>query len=158
MQIRILWKRFEPFECIFVPFEKDLKHSNRNSNYSKGIRNIQMQIRTIWKGFKVFECKFEPFKRDSIGIFEPFEKDLKHSNPNSNHSKVIRSIRIQIQTIWKGLEAFECKFEPFERDSKHSKSNSNHSFTGFETFERDSKHLNPFRSIRMEIQTFRKGF
>ena len=27
---------------------------------------------------------------------------------------------MQIRTIRKGLEAFECKFEPFEKNSKHS--------------------------------------
>jgi len=58
-----------------------------------------MQIRTIWKGFEAFECKFEPFERDS-----------KHSNANSNNSKVIQSIRVQILTIRKGSEAFEWKF------------------------------------------------
>ena len=66
--------------------------------HSKGIRSIRMQIR---KGFEAFQCKFEPFKRDS-----------KHSNTNSNHSK--------------GFEAFECKFEPFERDSEHSHANLYH--------------------------------
>ena len=64
-----------------------------------------MQIITIQKGFKAFECKFEPIERLS-----------KHSNANSNHSKGIRSIRLQILTIQKGYEAFEFKFERFERD------------------------------------------
>ena len=69
-----------------------------------------MQILTIRKGFEAFEYKFEPFERDS-----------KHLNANSNHSKGFRSIRMQIVTIrtkfedgkqeWKGeFEAFECKF------------------------------------------------
>ena len=48
-----------------------------------------MQILTIRKGFEELECKFEPF-----------EKDLKHSYENSNASNEIRSIRMQIQTIW----------------------------------------------------------
>ena len=56
---------------------------------------IRMQILTIQKGFEAFECKFKPFERDS-----------KHSNPNSNYLKGIRKIRMQILTIWKG---FECK-------------------------------------------------
>ena len=64
-----------------------------------------MQILTIRKGFEAFKFKFEPF-----------ERDLKHSNANSNHSKGIQSIRMQIQTIQKGFEAFEWKFESFERD------------------------------------------
>ena len=49
-----------------------------------------------------------------------FERDSKHSNGNSNHSKGIRSIQLQIRTIKKGFIAFECKFEPLKRDSKHS--------------------------------------
>ena len=48
-----------------------------------------MQIRTIQKGFKAFECKFEPFERDS------------------NHSKAIRSILIQILTIRKGIRSIQ---------------------------------------------------
>ena len=64
-----------------------------------------MQILTIRKEFEAFE-----------GKFEPFEKDSKHLNANSNHSKGFRSNRMHIETIWKGLEAFERKFEPFEMD------------------------------------------
>ena len=66
-----------------------------------------MQIRSIPKGFEAFECKFEAF-----------ESYWKHSNANSNHSKLIRNIEMQIRTIRKGLEAFEFKFELFEMDSK----------------------------------------
>ena len=71
-----------------------------------------MPILTIQKAFEGFKRKFEPL-----------------SNPNSNHSKgiqriqmqirTIRSIPMQIPTIRKSFEAFERKFEPFERDSKH---------------------------------------
>ena len=125
------------------------------------IRSIEMQIRTTQKGFKAFDCKFEPFERDS-----------KHSNAHSNHSKGFRSIlmqiranskgigsiRIQIRTIGNGFEAFESKFEPFERDSKHSNANSSQ-------FERDWKHSNSnsnhwkrIPSIRIQIRTIRKGF
>jgi len=57
-----------------------------------------MQILTIWKGF------------------EAFERDSKHSNANSNYSKRIRSIRMQILTIQTKFEAFECKLELFEPD------------------------------------------
>ena len=81
MQIRTIQKGLESFEFKFEPFERDSKHSNANSNNSKGIRNVQMQIRTIQKGFKAFECKFEPFEK------------------NSKHSKIIRSILNQIRTI-----------------------------------------------------------
>ena len=90
----------------------------------KGSLTIQMQILTIQKGFEAFECKF---KRDSDCKFEPFKRDSKHSNANSNHSNEIRSIQTQILTVRKGFEAFECKFEPTVRDSKHSNAISNQS-------------------------------
>ena len=100
-----------------------------------------------------------------------FEREWKHLIANFNHSKGIRSIRIQIRTIRKGFEAFECKFEPFERDSKHSNANSNHSKgnrsiriqirtirKGFEAFELNSNHSKGIRSIWMQIRTIRKRF
>ena len=65
-----------------------------------------MQIRAIRKGLEAFEFKFEPFERDS-----------KHSNANSNHLKGIRRIQMEILTIWKGFEALNWEFEQFERDS-----------------------------------------
>ena len=55
-----------------------------------------MQILTIPKGFEAFELKFETFERDS--------------NANSNHSKGIQSILMQIRTIRKEFEAFVCNF------------------------------------------------
>ena len=65
-----------------------------------------MQILTIRKGFEAFDRKLEPF-----------ETDLSHLNANSNHSKRIWSIRMQIRMqiriipiIRKGFEAFEHKF------------------------------------------------
>ena len=64
-----------------------------------------MRILTIPKGFEAFQCKLEPFERDS-----------KNSNANSNHSKRIQSNQMQIQTIRKGFESFKRKFEQFERD------------------------------------------
>ena len=72
---------------------------------------------------------------------EPFERDSKHSNPNSNE---IQNIRMEIRTIRKGFEASNSKFKPFERDLKHSNVNSNHS--------------NGAKNIRMQILTIRKGF
>ena len=127
-QILTVRKWFAELEIKFEPFKRDSKHSNANSNdsnnstpnsnHSTGIgsiwmqirtilkifkdisdihirmqflpirRSIRMQIRTIWKGFEAFKSKFQPYERDS-----------KHSNANSNHSKGIRSIRMQIQTI-----------------------------------------------------------
>ena len=104
-------KGFEAFECKFEPFDRDSNHSNANSRHLKGIRSIRMQIRPIRKrfeckfeecirkGFEAFEYKFEPFERDSKhsnANSNPFERDSKHSNANSNHSKGIRIIRIQI--------------------------------------------------------------
>ena len=80
MQIRTIRKGFEAFECKFEQFERDSKHSNA------------MQILNIWRGFEAFESKLKPLKKDS-----------KHSNENSNHSKGIRSIRKQIQTIRNGF-------------------------------------------------------
>ena len=76
---------FEAFEWKFEVFERYWKHSNANSNHSKGFRSILMQIRAIRKGLEAFEFKFEPFER-------------------------IRSIRMQIRTIRKGFEGFKCKF------------------------------------------------
>ena len=92
---------FEAILMQILTIQRDSKHSNGNSNHSKGIRN---QIRNNRKGFEDFESNFEPFERDS-----------NHSNANSNHSKGIRSIRKQILTIWKGFVAFELKFELFNR-------------------------------------------
>jgi len=51
IQILIIRKGFEAFECNFESFEPKLHHSNANFNHSNGIRSIRMQIRTILKGF-----------------------------------------------------------------------------------------------------------
>jgi len=83
-----------------------------------------MKIRNILKGFEAFKSEFELFERDS-----------KHSNANSNHSKE------QIRTIG---TTFETNFLPFERNSTHWNANS--------------KFSKGIRSIRMEIQTFRTRF
>ena len=80
-------KVFEEFESNFKTLERDLKHSNANSNDWKWIRSFQMQIPNIRK-------------------FETFERDSNHSNANSNHSKGIGSIQMQIRTIRKGSELF----------------------------------------------------
>ena len=106
-----------------------------------------MQILTIRKGFEAFECKFEPFERDSKGsnANSNHSKGIrKHSNGNSNHSKGIGIIQLQIRTIQKGFIAFECRFEPFERYSKHSNANSNRSKL--------------IRRVQIQIRTIRKGF
>ena len=110
-----------------------------------------MRISTIWMGFEPLDCKFEPFKRDS-----------KHSNGNSNHSNGIRNIqlqtwttRMQVQAILTGFEPFEqvriiqkqirtthmqiraiqTGFEPFECKFEPLESDSNHSNVIFEPFE-----------------------
>ena len=78
-----------------------------------------MQILTIRKGFEAFECNFCLFEMDS-----------KHSNANSNHSKEIRRIQMQIWTIWKEFEHLNQK----------------------------SNHLKGIRNIWEQIGTVRKGF
>ena len=145
MQIRTIQKGFEAFECKFKSFERGLKHSNPNSNHStghsnansklsKGFWSFWMPILTIRKGLEPYKCKsnhlnviqsipmqiqtirkaFEAFKSK----FEPFKRDLRNSNPNSNHSKGIRmqiltirkgirTVRMQIRSITKGFKAFE---------------------------------------------------
>ena len=62
-----------------------------------------MEIRILVTRFEAFKWKFEPFERDS-----------KHMNANSNHSKGIQRIPMQILTIWKEFDTFESKFEAFE--------------------------------------------
>ena len=62
-----------------------------------------MQNWTIRKVFESFEFNFEPFERDS-----------KNANANSNHSKGIRSVQMQNWTIRKVFDSFELNFEPFE--------------------------------------------
>ena len=91
-------------------------NSNAHCNNLKRIQGINIR-----KVFEAVETKFEPFKRDS-----------KHLNENSNGLKGIRSFQNRIRTIRKGFEAFETKFEQFERDSKLLKPKC-------EQFERDSK-------------------
>ena len=85
-----------------------------------------MQIRTIRKGFEVFTTKFQAFKCK----FEQFER--------------IQNILTLIRTIWKGVEALECKVEPFKRALKHLKATVN-----------QSKEI---RGIRMQTLTIQKGF
>ena len=105
-----------------------------------------MQIQTIRKGFQAFKFKFEVFERDS-----------KHSNANSKHSKVIGSIRMQIRAIRKGFVAFKCKFEPFERVSKHS--NEIRAIRkGSKYLNANSNRLKGIGSIQMEMLTTRKVF
>ena len=58
---------------------------------------------------------------------------------------------MQIITIQKGFEAFECKFEQFQKDLKHSSTNSNHLNASFNYSE-------GFQSILMQIITIRKLF
>ena len=144
MQIWTIRKGFKAFEFKLEPFERDSKSSNAN------LKHLNPNLNDL-KGFEAFKSKFKPF-----------ERDLKHSNLNSNHSKRIRSIRMEnqkeIRTIWKqfrtirmktwtirkGFEGFDCKFVPFEQHSKNSNGNWNP--------------LNEIRIIQMQILTIRKGF
>ena len=86
---------------------------------------------------------------------QPFKRDSKHSNANSNHSNQIPS--------------FERKFELFERETKHLNANANHSNQTqsiwmqtltirikFEAFE--CNHSKGIRSIRMQIWTIPTKF
>ena len=88
-----------------------------------------MQIQTSRKELEIFKSKFEPL-----------EKDSKHLNADSNHSKGIRSIQMQIRTSRsrKEFEAFESKFEHVEKDSKL-----------------DSNHSKGIWRIRIQILTIR---
>ena len=54
MQIRSIRKLLEAFEFKFESFERDSKHSNANSNRSKGIRSIEMEMLTTRKVFEEF--------------------------------------------------------------------------------------------------------
>ena len=62
----------------------------------------------------------------------------------SNHSKGIRSLPMQIQTIKKAFKTFESKFEPYKRDSRNSNQKSNHS--------------KGIQSIRQQIRTLQTRF
>ena len=130
-------KGFKAFKCKIQTFEKDSKYSNPNSNHSKGIQSNRMQIRTNQRGFEAFNSKFESLESNSKQSneiqttwkgykgfeykFAPFEKDSNNSNPSSYYSKMIRSIRMQIRSIWmqiwttrKGFKAFECNIKEIE--------------------------------------------
>ena len=58
MQIQIIRKGFEAFDCKFEPFEPHSKNSNANLNPFNEFRIIRMQILTIRKGLEAFDCKF----------------------------------------------------------------------------------------------------
>ena len=127
------------------------------------IGNIWMQFLTTLKALKAFECKFESDSKDSNPI-RTIQKGFEALilNVNSNHSKGIRSIRmqsyhstgiqsnripilsirIQILIIQKGFEAF--------------KSNSDHS-KGIHSNE-NLNHSNKIRNTRMQILTIRTKF
>ena len=125
--IRMLRILFEWFIFAFQCFDSLSSGSNLDSN-------VWNFIWMLWISFEWFE-------------FEPLERDSKHSNSNLNHSKGIRSIRIQIRTNRKGIEAIECKLKPFEKDSKHSSEILNHSKrirSILSSLNLDSNALNPF--------------
>ena len=58
---------------------------------------------------------------------------------------------MQILSIWKGFEEYECKFEPFERDSKHSNAYSK----GFYHSNANFNYLNDIWNIRIQIVAIR---
>ena len=70
-------------------------------------------------------------------------------------------IRMQILTIRKGFETFECKFQPFKKDSKHSKQiiTIRKGFEAFECkferFERDLKDSNANSNHSKSISNIR---
>ena len=145
IQIATIRTKFKAFKCKFEPFERDSKNSNANFNFSKGIRSIPLKRDSL-------ECKLEPFEQNlkhsnanstitwpqvSVPLNSLFEQNSNKSNANSNHSKGIQSIQMQIRTTRKGFEAFESKFKPVKRDLKRSKG------------------IRRIPSIRMEILTLR---
>ena len=64
---------------------------------------------------------------------------------------------MQILTIRKGLETFECKFKSFEKDLKHS--NQIRTIRkGFEAFQCKFNNSKGTRGIRMQILTIQIRF
>ena len=90
-------------------------------------------------GFQQFECKLEPFEQNS-----------KHLNANSNHSKGIRAIPMQILTLRTRFEAFKCKLQPFKTHLKHFNVNFDRELKHSNA---NSYHSNEILSIRMQILT-----
>ena len=121
MQILTNRKEFDTFEFKFEPLKPNSKHSNGNSNFSKGIQSILMQKWNPLNGIRTIQMHIESDSHHLSSNFNyQVEQDSKRLNANSSYSKGIRSIWMQILTIWKKPEAFECKFEPFQPNSKHS--------------------------------------
>ena len=131
-QILTVQKWFAEFKIKFKPFKRDSKYSNANSNdsnnsnpnsnHSTGIRSIWIQIWNIRNGLEAFECKFESFERYSKHSNAISTYSTKHLNANSNHSKGIQSIQIQIPTIRIKIRTIRIKiriirngFEAFKR-------------------------------------------
>ena len=95
---------------IKIWFERDLKHSNGYSNHLKGIRSIWMQILITRTKFKAFDCKFVNPSNEIRSIqmqISTLKMDSNNSDANSNHSNRIRGIQMQILTIWKRFDKFE---------------------------------------------------
>ena len=88
-------------------------------------------------GFQQFEYKLEPFEQNS-----------KHLNANSNHSKGIRAIPMQILTLRTRFEAFKCKLQPFKTHFKHFNVNFDRELKHSNA---NSYHSNSILSIRMQI-------
>ena len=113
MHVGTIQKGFEGFECIFEPVERDSRDSNANCNHSNKIHSIRMQIRIFRTRFKPIRMQIQTIRMQILTIrkeiqstrmqiriisrgfealefkFKPFERDSKHLNTNSNHSKGI---------------------------------------------------------------------
>ena len=123
-----------------------------------------MEIPPFWTVFEALQRKFQPFKRD-----------LKHSNANFNHLNGIRRTRNANSNHSSRIWSTWMPILTIEWDLKHSNANSNHS-NGILSFrmpipERHSKHSNAnsigknansnhsngIRTIWMQIPTIRTG-
>ena len=132
---KLLVFRGVPFPIIAWP--QVSVHSNANWKHYNGIRSIRIHIRTTSNLVRMLQ---KPFKWLELA-FKWFES-------LSKHLKGLRSIRMQILTIWKGCEAIESKFKPLERNQS-IRMQTRTIWKGFESlkcklklFERDSNHSN----------------
>ena len=128
--IRMLRIPFEWFEFAFACFESLSNDLNLHSNASNPFWMVWICIRMLWISFEGLEFAFECFEF------------------GSNASNPFWMVGICIQMLWIPFEYLEFAFECFESLSNGSNWHSN----------ANSNHLKWIRSIRMQIQTIRKGF
>ena len=98
---------FEAFECQFLPFDWDSKHSNANSNHSNGIRSIRMPIPTIRKGFEAFECQLK------LCSLYKIVHNMTHFPPDIVVPKVTRSYTSTPFTLYQPFAHTNCFFSSF---------------------------------------------